>query len=100
MQQLMQQAQKMQKQIETNKEQMQNANFTGESGNGKVKVTMNGLYETKNIKIDPELINKEETDILEDLITIAFNNCKQKIDEANKNSLGGLTGNMNLNSLF
>lgn len=96
----MQQAQKMQKQITDNQEKMKNTDFEGEAGSGSVKVTMNGNYEAKKITINKDLIDPEDKEMLEDLIVVAFNNCKTKIDNANKESLGGMTGNLNLNSLF
>ncbi len=100
MQQLMQQAQKMQKQITANQEKMKNTDFEAEAGGGSVKIVMNGNYETKKITINKDLIDPEDKEMLEDLIVVAFNNCKNKIDDTNKESLGGMAGNINLNSFF
>ena len=100
MQQLMQQAQKIQKQLTANQEKMKNTDFEGEAGGGSVKIIMNGNYETKKININKDIIDPEDKEMLEDLIVVAFNNCKSKIDDTNKESLGGMTGNMNLNSFF
>lgn len=99
-QQLMQQAQKMQKQLAENQEKMKNTEFFGEAGGEKVKVYMNGSYEVLRIKIDPSVMDSSDPEMLEDLIVVAANNCKKKIDEENNGFLGNMAGGANLNSLF
>ncbi|MDR1499098.1 MAG: YbaB/EbfC family nucleoid-associated protein [Rickettsiales bacterium] len=96
MQQLMQQAQKMQSELQKNHDKINAMEFVGDSAGGKIKVTMKGNYEVIKIYIGPELVNGDEKDMLEDLLIVAFNNCKDKIDAANKDSLGGIAGNLNL----
>ena len=91
-QQLMQQAQKMQKKLQENKKVMENSTFEGIASNGNVKITAQGTGEVKSIYINPELCNKDDVDMLQDMLIIAFNDCKQKIDEANKNNLGDMAG--------
>jgi DNA-binding YbaB/EbfC family protein len=99
MQQLMQQAQAMQKKIQTDQEKMKNTTFIGEAGNGAVKISLNGVYEMIKIEINPSILDDKE--MLEDLIVVAYKNCKDKIDAENKNNLGDLGGNSNLlNGLF
>lgn len=99
-QQLMQQAQKMQKQLAENQEKMKNTEFFGEAGGGKIKVFMNGTYEVSKVKIDSSVIDKDDPEMLEDLLVVAFNDCKKKIDETNNGFLGSMAGGANLNSLF
>ena len=88
MQQIMQQAQAMQKKIMKKQEEMKNTNFIGESGNGAVKITLNGAYEMKKIEIDEKILDDKET--LEDLILVAYNNCKDKISKESKDSFGNM----------
>jgi DNA-binding YbaB/EbfC family protein len=92
MQQLMQQAQKMQRQIKENQEKMEKTDFEGVAGNGSVRVVMNGLYVVKSVEIRSELLDKEEIDMLQDMIVVAFNNAKGNVDAANKSSLGAMGG--------
>lgn len=60
---------------------------------------MNGKFEMKKVEIDPALVNAEETDILEDLITAAYNDAKNKIDANMQNNMSSMTGGMNLGGL-
>ena len=99
MQQLMQQAQAMQKKLQSNQEEMRKTNFIGEAGNGALKVTLNGVFDMVKVEIDQSLMDDKE--MLEDLILVAYNDCKKKIDEKSENTLGSLAGNSNLlNGMF
>lgn len=96
---LMKQAQAMQKKMEEMQEKLSKEEITGQSGGGMVKITMNGKFEMKKVEIDPALVNAEETDILEDLITAAYNDAKNKIDANMQNNMSSMTGGMNLGGL-
>ena len=101
MQQLMQQAQAMQKQLQNTQEKMKNTSFVGESGNGVVKITINGVYQMQKVEIDNSMMDVDNKDMLEDLIVVAYNNAKKKVDDETKNSVGNIGGNSNiLNGLF
>ena len=101
MQQLMQQAQSMQKKLQASQEKLKNTIFEGEAGNGVVKITMDGSCQMKEIKINPSMLDADNKEMLEDLIVVAFNNCKDKIDTESKNALGDLgAGAGMLNGLF
>ncbi len=93
-QQLMQQAQKMHKQLQDNQEKLKSTEFIGTAGSGNVEVKMSGDYNTKSINIKPEIVDPEDIEMLEDLIVTAYNNCKEKIDASVKDSLGGMPGNI------
>ena len=71
MQQLMQQAQAMQKKLQTDQEKMKNTTFTGDAGNGAVKISLNGVYEMTKIEINPSILDDKE--MLEDMLKIALN---------------------------
>lgn len=89
-QQLMQQAQKMQKQLQDNQEKLKNTEFSGTAGGGNVEIKMSGDYNIKSIKIKPEVVDPDDIEMLEDLIVTAYNNCKEKIDASVKGSLGDM----------
>ena len=69
------------------------------SGGGMVKVVLNGKFEMKKVTIDTSLVVADETDILEDLITAAYNDAKAKVDAKMQNSVSDMTGGLNLGGL-
>lgn len=90
---LMKQAQKMQEQLQKQQEAIANAEVTGESGAGMVKVVMNGRHDVKRVMLDDTLMS-EDKEILEDLLAAAVNDAVRKIEESNKNTLSGLAEGM------
>lgn len=85
MKKLMKQAKKMQEEIEKTQEELKNYVYTAESGGGAVKVEMSGKKEIKSLKINDELLDPEEKEMLEDLIIIAVNDAIKHIeDKSNK----------------
>lgn len=74
------QAKQMQAQLQKMQEEMKNSSFIGESGNGLVRVVINGEKDLKEIKIKPECIDPEDVEGLEDLIFAAFADAKKKAD--------------------
>ncbi|MFL2841002.1 MAG: YbaB/EbfC family nucleoid-associated protein [Pseudohongiellaceae bacterium] len=92
---LMQQAKKMQEQMQKAQEELALLECTGEAGAGMVKVTMNGRHEIKNIELDQNLL-KENKEIIEDLVGAAMNDAVKKVAENNKNQLSGMTAGLNL----
>lgn len=92
---LMQQAKKMQEQMQKAQEELANLECTGEAGAGLVKVTINGKHEVKNVDIDQSLL-EEDKGIVEDLIAAAMNAAVRKVAENNQNQLSGMTAGLNL----
>lgn len=92
---LMQQAKKMQEQMQKAQEELALLECTGEAGAGLVKVTINGKHEVKNVDIDQSLL-EEDKEIVEDLIAAAMNAAVKKVAENNKNQLSGMTAGLNL----
>ncbi|MFH1452535.1 MAG: YbaB/EbfC family nucleoid-associated protein [Armatimonadota bacterium] len=72
----------------------------GVAGDGSVKVTVNGKQELLSIKIDPEIVSKDEVDILEDLIMVAINDGMKKSQELGMEKMSQLTGGLNIPGLF
>lgn len=97
---LMRQAQEMQKKMQKIQEEVANASFEGSSGGGMVKVEISGAGNANKISIDDSLINKDEKDILEDLIIAAFNDAKKKADEGSNSALKAATAGIPLPAGF
>ena len=89
---LMKQAQKMQKQMEENQKALEEKSFTATTGGGAVAVTMSGKKEVTAVKIDPEAVDPEDVEMLEDLIMGAVNEAYRKVDEETQSAMSRLTG--------
>ena len=88
--QLMKQAQQMQAKLLEAQNKMSEIEIAGTSGGGMVSITINGKYEVKKVNIDPKLVSPEETEILCDLITAAFNDAKSKLEATMSAEMSGL----------
>jgi DNA-binding YbaB/EbfC family protein len=66
------------------------------SGGGMVKAEMDGQKQLRSLKIDPEVVNKDDVEMLQDLVLAAVNEASRKVDEAIQEKVGGLTGGMKL----
>lgn len=97
---LMKQAQKMQKQMAEMQENLDSMEFEATAGGGVVKAIVNGKKEVKQIVIDEEAIDPEDKEMLEDLIVAAVNEALRKADEKVNSQMSQLTGGMNLPGLF
>ena len=87
-QQLMKQAQKMQEKLES---QMGDLRIEATSGGGMVRVGMDGKKQLLSIAIEPESVDPEDVEMLQDLILAAVNEAGRKVDEALSEQLGGVT---------
>ncbi len=92
MQQLMKQAQKMQEQMAKAQEELEEAEIVGESAGGKVKVTVNGKKVVSAISIDPEIVDVDDVEMLEDLLMAALNNAYAEADEMYDEKMGAFGG--------
>lgn len=93
MQNLIKQAQKLQEQMQQDREELNNTTFYANAGGGMVEVEMNGKRELTSIKIKPEVIDPEDAEMLEDLIMAAINDANRQIDEKMEEmtpALGGM----------
>jgi hypothetical protein len=99
MQQMMKQAKMMQKKMAEVQEELKNMEFEASAGGGAVKAKVNGDQEILEIKLNNEMIDADDLDMVEDMVMVAVNDAlKQSKDEA-KNKMGGLTGGMNIPGL-
>ena len=89
---LMKQAQKMQQQMQEAQEELEASEITATAGGGVVEVTVGGNKEIKNIKIDPDVVDPEDVETLEDLITAAVNEAIRKMEEQAQEEMSKITG--------
>ena len=96
---MMKQVQKMQAKMEEMQAQLEQATVEGSAGGGMVKVTTNGKHEVLSIVIDPEVVNKDDIEMLQDLIAAAVNQARQKVQELQSEQMANLTGGMKIPGL-
>ena len=94
MNQLMKQAQKMQKQMEEATKELQEKEVTSSAGGGVVEVTVSGNREVTKVKIDPEAVDPDDVEMLEDLIMAATNEALRQIEEISAQSMSKITGGL------
>ncbi len=91
---LMQQAQKMQQEMQRAQEELAKLEVTGQAGGGMVEVTMNGKHAVSRVKIDPTLA--DDLEMLEDLIAAAVNDSVNRVADATQERMSGLTQGLSL----
>lgn len=96
---LMKEAQKLQEKMLQMQEQIGQKKVDATAGGGMVTVEVNGKQEIVSIKIDPEVINKDDAQMLEDLVLAACNEALRKSRELVQQELGKLTGGMKIPGL-
>jgi len=92
---LMRQAQQMQENLSKAQAELATMLVTGESGSGMVKVIMNGKHEVSRVAIDPAA-PLDDRELLEDLLTAAFNDAATKVEKQSQSKLSGMMGGMQL----
>ena len=100
MRQLMQQAQKLQEQMASAQAELAARTFEGTSGGGMVRATVTGTQELVEIKVSPEVVDPEDVEMLEDLIVAAVRSASEASIAAAGESLGGVTGGLDLGDLL
>jgi len=86
-QQMMKQAQQMQ---ETLQKQMAEVRVEGNAGGGMVTVIVNGAKQVQSLKIDPDVVSKDDVEMLQDLVVAAINDAQRKADEEMAAKMGGM----------
>ena len=97
---LVKQAQKMQKQMAAMQEELNEKTLEMTSGGGAVKVVISGKKEIKELKINPDVVDPDDVEMLEDLILSAVNEDIRQADEMYNNAMGKLTGGMGMGGMF
>jgi DNA-binding YbaB/EbfC family protein len=96
MQQMMKQAQQMQERLQ---KQMAELRVEATAGGGMVTVVLNGTKQLQSIKLDPEVVSKDDVEMLQDLIVAALNDANRKVDEQLGQSMSGLMGGLKIPGL-
>lgn len=95
-QQMMKQAQKMQQDMTRKQEELAEKELTASSGGGMVQVTITGGKELKSVVINPECVDPDDVEMLEDLVMSAVNEALRMADEMVQSEMGKVTGGINL----
>ena len=95
---------KLLKQLQETQERIQkeihDLEIEASSGGGMVKVVMDGEKKLKSLKLDPEAVNKDDVEMLQDLVLAAVNEAARRVDEAVKEKIGSLAGGMKIPGLM
>ena len=92
MNQILKQAQQMQAEMAKAQEELKNEIVEASAGGGMVKVTMTGDMQLREIKIDPEAVDPEDVELLQDMVTAAVNEAMRSAQELASNRMGGIAG--------
>ena len=93
---MMQQAKQMQEQMQ---KQMAELRVEATAGGGMVTVVVSGAKQLISIKIDPEVVSKDDVEMLQDLILAAINDAQRKVDDALQQQMGGMMGGLKIPGL-
>jgi nucleoid-associated protein EbfC len=96
-QQAMQQAKEMQDRLQ---KQMAQVRIEASAGGGMVTVVVNGAKQLQSLKIDPEVVSRDDVEMLQDMIVAAINDANRKVDEELGKTMGGLMGGLKIPGLF
>lgn len=91
---LMKQAQRMQRQMEESQKELEEKEITAAAGGGAVEVTINGKKEILKVKLSPEVVDPDDIEMLEDLIVAATNEAIRQIEELSQESMSKITGGL------
>lgn len=91
---LMKQAQRMQKQMEEQQKELEEKEFTASAGGGAVEVIISGKKEIKKVTLQPEVVDPDDIEMLEDLIMAATNEAIRQVEEYSQESMAKITGGL------
>ena len=97
---MVRQAQKMQQDMLKMQEEMESRTFDATAGGGMVKATVSGRHELLGLEIDPEAVDPEDVEMLQDMVIAAVNEAIRKADAESSANMSKLTGGLNLGGLF
>ena len=96
---MMRQAQQLQKQMAKLQEEIENSKIENSVGGGVVKVVVTGKMIVESIEIDPEVVDAQDVEMLQDLVQTAINGAIEKAQELASTKMGALTGGLNIPGL-
>lgn len=97
---MLKQAQKMQQDMLRMQEEMQSRTYTAAAGGGMVKATVNGSHEVIALEINPEAVDPEDVEMLQDMVVAAVNEAMRTAEADASANMSKLTGGLNLGGLF
>ena len=97
---MMTQAQKMQQEMLRMQQEMETKTYTAAAGGGMVKATVNGKHEVVDLVINPEAVDPDDVEMLQDMVIAAVNEAMRTADTDSANNMSRLTGGLNLGGLF
>ena len=97
---MIRQAQKMQQDMIRMQEEMENKTYTATTGGGMVSATVNGKHEVLDLKINPDAVDPDDVEMLQDMVIGAVNEAMRAADTDSANNMSKLTGGLNLGGLF
>ena len=97
---LLKQAQMMQERLAEMQARLAEKTIEATSGGGMVTAVMNGKHEVVSLKIDPEVVNPSDVEMLEDLIVAALGEARTRVDDMIRNEMSSLTGGLPIPGLF
>lgn len=97
---MLKQAQKMQQEMLRMQQEQEAKTFTAKAGGGMVAATVNGKHELVELTVNPEAVDPEDVEMLQDMIIAAVNEAMRAADNEAANNMSKLTGGLNLGGLF
>ncbi len=97
---MMKQAQKMQQEMLKMQQEMETKTYTAAAGGGMVKATVNGKHQVVGIEINPEAVDPDDVEMLQDMVVAAVNEAMRAADADSAANMSRLTGGMNLGGMF
>ena len=100
MQSLLKQAQKMQDDMAALQDDLEQREYTASAGGSMVEATVNGKHEVKSVKINPDVVDPDDVEMLEDLVAAAVNEAIRAAAAESETEMGKITGGMNIPGMF
>ena len=97
---MMKQAQKMQQQMLQMQEEMERKTYTAKAGGGMVAAEVNGKHEIVNLTINPEAVDPDDVEMLQDMVIAAVNEALRAAETEKNNNMSKMAGGLNLGGLF
>lgn len=96
---VMKKMQQIQKQMEETQEKVNETVIEASAGGGVVTCSMNGKRELLSITIDPEILDPEDVEMVQDMVLVAVNDCLKQVEDLNESEMGRITGGLNIPGL-
>lgn len=99
MQSMLKQAQKMQEDMAALQEDLDAREYEVAAGGGAVKIKINGKLEVSGVEIDPDVVDPDDVETLQDILTAAMNEAIRKVNDTNNEEMGKITGSLSMGGL-